>query len=113
MCDELTTPCNTCLNSVYMIMALHQCEYENDASVQCQFLTKSTVCLKAEKALFTGRGRACNRLRLRPIPNPNVPNSILPTVRNDGQQNYVWFVKFAKIITSKVNVMDGTDERMP
>jgi len=39
MCVELTTPCNTCLNSVYMSMALHQCEYENDASVQCQCLT--------------------------------------------------------------------------
>jgi len=43
MCDESTTPCNTCLNSVYVSMTLHQCEYENDASVQCQFLTKSNV----------------------------------------------------------------------
>jgi len=43
-----------------------------------------------------------------------LPNSILPTVRNDGQQIMFGLFKFAKIIiTSTVNVMDGTDERMP
>jgi len=42
MCLELMMPCES-LNSVYMNMfsALHQCEYEHDASVHCEYETVS------------------------------------------------------------------------
>jgi len=68
------------------------------------------MCLNTEKAPFTGRGRPCRIAR-----NPNsYQRAFYQLFEMTVNKIMFGLFKFAKIIiTSKVNVMDGTDERMP